>query len=43
MNKWIILAVLVLSVFGAIINNIVSKDPVDWMGSPKVFEKPKDF
>jgi len=43
MNKWVIIIALLLSIAGAIINNIFSNDPVDWMGSPQVFEKPDDL
>ncbi|MFC1584509.1 hypothetical protein ACFL5V_03065 [Fibrobacterota bacterium] len=43
MNKWIILIVFLLSLLGAVINNLITKDPVDWIGSPPVLEKPKDY
>ena len=42
MNKWVILSAILLSLIGAIINNVITEDPVDWVGSPKVFDKPED-
>ncbi len=43
MNKWVLIAVFILSLIGAVISNILTSDPVDWIGSPKVLEKPEDL
>jgi hypothetical protein len=43
MNKWVFIITLLLSLLGAVINNLVTKDPVDWIGSPEVLEKPEGY
>ena len=43
MNKWIFIVVFLLSLLGAVINNLVTEDPVDWIGSPRVLELPEGF
>ncbi len=43
MNKLVLLLVFLLSLAGAVLNNLLSSDAVDWIGSPKVFEKPEGY
>jgi len=43
MKKWVIIAAFLLSLLGAVINNLVTDDPVDWTGSPCVLELPEGF
>jgi hypothetical protein len=43
MNKWVFLLALLLSLAGAVLNNLVSQNPVDWIGSPQVLQKPEGY
>ena len=42
--RWsIVVIAFLLSLAGAAINNLISQDPVDWIGSPPVFPKPEEI
>ena len=43
MNKWVLIVTFILSILGAVLNNLINDDPVDWLGSPEVLEMPEGY
>lgn len=43
MNKWVIIGALLLTIAGAVTNNLLTEQPLKWLGSPAVLDKPEDM
>ena len=43
LNKWVFVISFLLAVLGAIVNNLATAEPLDWIGSPEIIEVPEGY